>query len=110
MVAGLCSAVPSLGHLDVVCLLVEQGAEVSCKDKRGYTPLHAAASNGQIAVVKHLLSLSVEVITEIFEYRPAHITMTHFYCSDFNIQQTTYMYTLIKAKINEMKMKLPTYI
>lgn len=49
------------GHLNVVCLLVSQGAEISCKDKRGYTPLHAAASNGQIAVVKHLLSLAVEV-------------------------------------------------
>jgi len=41
---------------------VSQGAEISCKDKRGYTPLHAAASNGQIAVVKHLLSLAVEVL------------------------------------------------
>uniref|UniRef100_A0A671NGT5 Serine/threonine-protein phosphatase 6 regulatory ankyrin repeat subunit B-like n=1 Tax=Sinocyclocheilus anshuiensis TaxID=1608454 RepID=A0A671NGT5_9TELE len=49
------------GHLDVVCLLVSQGAEISCKDKRGYTPLHAAASNGQIAVVKRLLSLAVEI-------------------------------------------------
>lgn len=62
----LCSILPSAGHLDVVRLLVEQGAEVSCKDKRGYTPLHAAASSGQIAVVKHLLSLSVEVITHTF--------------------------------------------
>lgn len=60
----LCSWAPFYtlaGHLDVVCLLVSQGAEISCKDKRGYTPLHAAASNGQIAVVKHLLSLAVEV-------------------------------------------------
>lgn len=42
-------------------LLVNQGAEVSCKDKRGYTPLHTAASGGQIAVIKHLLNLAVEV-------------------------------------------------
>lgn len=45
----------------MVCLLVSQGVEVSCKDKRGYTPLHAAASSGQIAVVKHFLNLAVEV-------------------------------------------------
>lgn len=51
----------SAGHLDVVCLLVSQGAEISCKDKRGYIPLHTAASSGQIAVVKHLLNLAVEV-------------------------------------------------
>ncbi|KAF3843613.1 hypothetical protein F7725_002462 [Dissostichus mawsoni] len=48
-------------HLDVACLLVSQGAEISCKDKRGYTPLHTSASSGQIAVVKHLLNLSVEI-------------------------------------------------
>lgn len=52
---------PPAGHLDVVCLLVSQGAEISCKDKRGYTPLHTAASSGQINVVKHLLNLAVEV-------------------------------------------------
>lgn len=45
----------------MVCLLVSQGAEISCKDKRGYTPLHTAASSGQINVVKHLLNLAVEV-------------------------------------------------
>lgn len=49
------------GHLDVVALLINHGAEVTCKDKKGYTPLHAAASNGQINVVKHLLNLGVEV-------------------------------------------------
>lgn len=49
------------GHLDVVALLINHGAEVACKDKKGYTPLHAAASHGQINVVKHLLNLGVEV-------------------------------------------------
>lgn len=44
-----------------MALLVSHGAEVTCKDKKGYTPLHAAASNGQISVVKHLLNLGVEV-------------------------------------------------
>ncbi|KAL0626525.1 Serine/threonine-protein phosphatase 6 regulatory ankyrin repeat subunit B [Plecturocebus cupreus] len=48
-------------HLDVVALLINHGAEVTCKDKKGYTPLHAAASNGQINVVKHLLNLGVEI-------------------------------------------------
>lgn len=50
-----------LGHLEVVSLLISHGAEVTCKDKKGYTPLHAAASSGQISVVKHLLNLGVEV-------------------------------------------------
>lgn len=42
-------------------MLINHGAEMTCKDKKGYTPLHAAASNGQINVVKHLLNLGVEV-------------------------------------------------
>lgn len=47
--------------MEVVRLLVSHGAEVVCKDKKGYTPLHAAASSGMIGVVKYLLDLGVEV-------------------------------------------------
>ena len=66
------SVAPPAGHLDVVCLLVSQGAEISCKDKRGYTPLHTAASSGQIAVVKHLLNLAVEVRTHTHTHAHTH--------------------------------------
>ena len=41
-----------LGHIEVVKLLVAHGAEVTCKDKKSYTPLHA---------VKYLLDLGVDV-------------------------------------------------
>lgn len=50
-----------LGHIEVVKLLVAHGAEVTCKDKKSYTPLHAAASSGMISVVKYLLDLGVDV-------------------------------------------------
>lgn len=50
-----------LGHIEVVKLLASHGAEVACKDKRSYTPLHAAASSGMISVVKYLLDLGVDV-------------------------------------------------
>lgn len=42
-------------------LLIAHGAEVTCKDKKSYTPLHAAASSGMISVVKYLLDLGVDV-------------------------------------------------
>lgn len=45
----------------MVKLLVSHGAEVTCKDKKAYTPLHAAASSGMISVVKYLLDLGVDV-------------------------------------------------
>lgn len=49
------------GHIEVVKLLVAHGAEVTCKDKKSYTPLHAASSSGMISVVKYLLDLGVDV-------------------------------------------------
>uniref|UniRef100_A0A3Q3JPU4 Uncharacterized protein n=1 Tax=Monopterus albus TaxID=43700 RepID=A0A3Q3JPU4_MONAL len=33
-----------VGHVEVVKLLVSRSADKSCKDKQGYTPLHAAAA------------------------------------------------------------------
>lgn len=49
-------------------LLVSHGAEVTCKDKKSYTPLHAAASSGMISVVKYLLDLGVDVGILIEQY------------------------------------------
>lgn len=49
------------GHLEVVKVLVASGAEVDCKDKKAYTPLHAAASSGMSSTVHYLLSLGVNV-------------------------------------------------
>lgn len=49
----------------MVKLLVSHGAEVMCKDKKAYTPIHAAASSGMISVVKYLLDLGVDVSVHI---------------------------------------------
>lgn len=54
------------GHLEVVKLLVSQGSDKSCKDKRGYTPLHAAAASGHVDVVKYLLRNGAEVSKMFF--------------------------------------------
>lgn len=63
-----CEALPS-GHVETVKLLVSRGADMMCKDKQGYTPLHAAAASGQIDTIRYLLSLGVEVrlIASLFE-------------------------------------------
>lgn len=45
----------------MVKLLASHGAEVACKDKKSYTPLHAAASSGMISIVKYFLDLGVDV-------------------------------------------------
>lgn len=58
----------STGHADVVKLLVSRSADKSCKDKQGYTPLHAAAASGHIEIVKYLLRMGAEV-SESFTQR-----------------------------------------
>lgn len=50
-----------LGHLEVLKLLVARGADLGCKDRKGYGLLHTAAASGQLEVVKYLLRLGAEV-------------------------------------------------
>ena len=44
------------GHLDIVEHLVSLGADVNKVRNDGYTPLRAAAWNGQLDTVKYLIS------------------------------------------------------
>ncbi|XP_045144987.1 serine/threonine-protein phosphatase 6 regulatory ankyrin repeat subunit C [Echinops telfairi] len=48
-------------HLEVLKLLVARGADLGCKDRKGYGLLHTAAASGQIEVVKYLLRLGAEI-------------------------------------------------
>lgn len=50
-----------VGHVEIVKLLASRSADKSCKDKQGYTPLHAAAASGHIEIVKYLLRTGAEV-------------------------------------------------
>lgn len=69
-------------------LLVAHGAEVTCKDKKSYTPLHAAASSGMISVVKYLLDLGVDVGIWTEQYK----RMEHFICCDFIVGRSYFKF------------------
>lgn len=43
------------GAIDVACLLIEHRAEIDAVSDGGFTPLHAAALNGHVAMVRLLL-------------------------------------------------------
>ena len=59
------------GHVDVVKLLIENGADVNLKGEAWYGPLHAAAAKGHIEVVKILLENGADV--NIFHHnKPLH--------------------------------------
>lgn len=57
-----------VGHAEVVKLLVSRSADKSCKDKQGYTPLHAAAASGHLEIVKYLLRMGTEVSVFTFYF------------------------------------------
>lgn len=53
-----------MGHTEIIEALVSQGAEISCRDKHdGNTPMHAAASAGQVSVVKMFINLGFDINT-----------------------------------------------
>lgn len=50
-----------LGQLEIVRLLVENGAELELRDERGWTCLHFAAFGGRVDVVSFLINSCVDV-------------------------------------------------
>lgn len=58
----------SSGHVEVMKLLVSHSADVMCKDRQGYTPLHAAAISGHLDMIKYLLRLVVEVRWRVWHH------------------------------------------
>lgn len=51
------------GHLPIVRLLCQNGAELEARDKDGLTSLHHACQQGHVEVVKFLLSMGADLET-----------------------------------------------
>lgn len=49
------------GHMEVVKLLLERGADVHAKEKNDETPLHVATGRGHTEIVKLLLERGADV-------------------------------------------------
>lgn len=49
-----------MGQNDVMCLLLDHGASLDCRDPLGRTPLFSAAAFGQVTAVKLLLERGAE--------------------------------------------------
>jgi hypothetical protein len=51
----------SAGHLDILSLLVDHGADVDGRDRLGQTPLHRASSNGKVEAGQCLLDCGADI-------------------------------------------------
>jgi ankyrin repeat protein len=49
------------GNIEVAHFLIERGADVHCRNKQGWTPLHTAARFGHLDIVRLLLNLDIGV-------------------------------------------------
>ncbi|KAF5278806.1 hypothetical protein FQR65_LT03493 [Abscondita terminalis] len=72
-------------HLKVIEVLVAHGANVNLTDDRQQTPLHAAASSGNIDAVKFLISKGVGVnAKDNAKQTPLHIAAQQKHCKEKN--------------------------
>ncbi|MCC6003801.1 MAG: ankyrin repeat domain-containing protein [Thermofilum sp.] len=63
-----------LGHVDVVRLLLEHGAEVNARNKYGETPLHRAAAYGRADAARLLLEHGADVnARDEYGWTPLHV-------------------------------------
>jgi ankyrin repeat protein len=49
------------GHVEVVQLLLEHGADAKAQDEKKITPMHVASANGQLGVARVLLEHGADV-------------------------------------------------
>ena len=65
------------GHLEVVDLLVQHGAEIDARDFRNWTPLHRAAADGQESVFDYLLEHQADPLAMCISFQTYEIPISN---------------------------------
>jgi ankyrin repeat protein len=79
---------PSNGHVEVVGLLLERGADVATKGSNGLLPLHIAVMRSPVAAVRLLLDAGASVNARC---TPDGDTGLHFACGRGNVEQARFL-------------------
>lgn len=84
------------GHLDLLCLLLQSGANIDAVDANLATPLHAAADNSHIGVVQYLLKCGANINHKDDEGS----TVLHLSTKSGNMDMLGYLLTVNKVNLN----------
>ena len=68
------------GYLEIVKLLIDSGADINVKDKKGRTALRYAVKNGHLEVVKYLIDKGADDLNEVLmrASRNGHLEVAEF--------------------------------
>ncbi|XP_071507959.1 histone-lysine N-methyltransferase EHMT2-like [Diadema antillarum] len=84
------------GHLDIICLLLQSGANIEAVDANLATPLHAAAENSHLACVQYLVKCGANINHKDDEGS----TPLHIATKSGNMDMLGYLLTLGKIDLN----------
>ncbi|XP_041481439.1 histone-lysine N-methyltransferase EHMT2-like isoform X2 [Lytechinus variegatus] len=86
----------SKGHLDIICLLLQSGANIDAVDANLATPLHSAADNSHLTCVQYLVTCGANVNHKDDEGS----TVLHISTKNGNMEMLGYLLTLNKIDLN----------
>ncbi|XP_030853851.1 histone-lysine N-methyltransferase EHMT2 isoform X2 [Strongylocentrotus purpuratus] len=86
----------SKGHLDILCLLLQSGANIDAVDANLATPVHAAADSSNLSCVQYLVTCGANVNHKDDEGS----TVLHISTKSGNMDMLGYLLTLNKIDLN----------
>src|SRR5437868_5901503 len=73
-----CIALPREGRVEVAKLLLEKGADITARDRRGGSPLHDAAEMGHLGAAELLVANRASInATDDLLVTPLHLAAEH---------------------------------
>ncbi len=97
-----------LGHLKLASYLITVGADRFARDSNGLAPMHFAARNGHIDIIKLLLEESDGRLSEDFDMKTYDgWTMLHCACRDGQYAVFDYLMKVMEMNSDSVRFPIP---
>ena len=92
------------GNFKLASYLISVGADRFCRDCNGMAPMHCAARNGHLSIIKLILEGDDGELSEDFDMRTYDgWSMLHFACRDCHRGLFKYLMAIVKASQNSVQ-------